>query len=153
MAPKAASHDHERMSSTASVHLFDHAVAGAAQWLDEVAIALGTDDHRHARRVLRAVLHAVRDRLEPNEAAQLAAQMPELVRGMYYDGWSPNHRAPRHREAFLQGISDAAGLHGRTEASFALAATMTVLREHVSSGELDDVLAAMPAELRQLLAA
>lgn len=153
MAPHGARHDDGHMTSAATAHLFDHAVAGATRWLDEVADALGTDDHRHARRVLRAVLHAVRDRLEPNEAAQLAAQLPELVRGMYYDGWSPSHRASRRREAFLQSIADAAGLHGPTEASFALAATMTVLRNHVSAGELDDVLAALPAELRELLAA
>ena len=45
---------------------------GAWAW-DEVAAELQTDDARTARRALRAVLHAIRDRLEPNEAAHLAA--------------------------------------------------------------------------------
>ncbi|MGZ4255190.1 MAG: DUF2267 domain-containing protein [Solirubrobacteraceae bacterium] len=45
-------------------------------WLPEVAAELGTDDHHYVYRVLRAVLHAVRDRLTVDEAAQLAAQLP-----------------------------------------------------------------------------
>jgi uncharacterized protein (DUF2267 family) len=139
------------MTTTATVHLFDHAVVGAAQWVDEVAAELGTEDRRHARRVLRAVLHALRDRLDPHEVAQLAAQLPELVRAMYYDEWVPDRPGPRHRDAFLEAIADDAGLHGPTEASFALASTMSVLRNHISPGELDDVLAVMPADLRTLL--
>lgn len=136
---------------TQTEHLFDHAVSGAVAWIDELAGELGADDPRHARRVLRAVLHAVRDRLEPNEAAQLAAQLPELVRAMYYDQWVPGRRSPRHGDEFLNAIAGSAGLAGATEASFALSATMRVLRRRISAGEIDDVLADMPAEVRDLL--
>jgi uncharacterized protein (DUF2267 family) len=143
----------EEQMSAQTTHLFDHAVAGAAQWIDELATELGTDDPREARRVLRVVLHAVRDHLEPNEAAQLAAQLPELVRGMYYAEWVPGRRSPRHSQEFLEAIANAADLHGITEASFAVSATMRLLRRHVTAGELDDVLANMPAEVRELLRA
>lgn len=136
-----------------TTHLFDHAVTGAAQWIDELATELGTDDPREARRVLRAVLHAIRDRLQPNEAAQLAAQMPELIRGMYYAEWKPGRTSPRHGKEFLELVAQTAELHGATEASLAVAATMRVLRRHISGGEIDDVLADMPAEVRELLTA
>jgi uncharacterized protein (DUF2267 family) len=138
--------------STPTTQLFDHAVAGAAQWVDEVAAELGTEDRREARRVLRTVLHALRDRLDVHESAQLAAQLPELVRAMYYDEWVPGRNSPRHRDEFLSVIAHDAGLHGVTEASFALTATMAVIRRHVSAGEIEDVLAVMPSELRSLLA-
>jgi uncharacterized protein (DUF2267 family) len=36
---------------------------------------------------LSAVLHSLRDRLTVDESDQLAAQLPLLVRGMYFDGW------------------------------------------------------------------
>lgn len=136
-----------------TTHLFDHAVSGAVQWVDELSAELGTDDAREARRILRTVLHAIRDRLEVNEGAQLAAQLPELVRAMYYEEWVPGRRGPRHGHEFLEEIARAADLHGATEASLALSATMRVLRRHVSEGEIDDVMAVMPAELRALLAA
>jgi uncharacterized protein (DUF2267 family) len=143
----------ERSMTSGTTHLFDHAVTGAAMWIDEVAAELRTEDPREARRVLRAVLHAVRDRMEPNEAAQLAAQLPELIRGIYYEDWVPGRRTPRHRDEFLRAIAHEARLAGTTEASFAVAAAMHVVRGHVSAGEIDDVLAVMPAELRELLTA
>lgn len=136
-----------------TTHLFDRAVTGAALWVDEVAAELRTDDPREARRALRAVLHAIRDRLEPNEAAQLAAQLPELVRGMYYEDWVPGRRASRHRDEFLRAVAHEARLAGTTEASFAITAVMHVLRGHVSEGEVEDVLAVMPAPVRELLIA
>jgi uncharacterized protein (DUF2267 family) len=138
--------------SAQTAHLFDHAVSGAAAWIDELAEELGTENPREARRVLRAVLHGVRDRLQVNEAAQLAAQLPELVRGMYYEEWVPGRHSPRHAQDFLAAVAHGAGLHGATEASFAVSATMRVLRRHVSAGEIDDVLVDMPSELRDLLA-
>ena len=55
----------------------------------------------------RAVLHALRDRIGPIHTAQLGAQLPMLVRGLYYEGWranaAPTHE--RHREAFLAHVA------------------------------------------------
>ena len=39
---------------------------------------------------LRAVLHTLRDRVTVDESAQFAAQLPTLVRGIYYEGWDPS---------------------------------------------------------------
>jgi uncharacterized protein (DUF2267 family) len=36
----------------------------------------------------RGTLPALRDRLPAEEAVDLAAQLPLLVKGMYYDGWT-----------------------------------------------------------------
>src|ERR1700754_110370 len=54
---------------------------------------------------LRAVLHALRDRLSVDKAAQLAAQFPMLIRGVYYDGWDPS-RVPQRmkRDEFLERV-------------------------------------------------
>jgi hypothetical protein len=58
------------------------------EWLKEIEEALGPDRHR-AYQALRAVLHCLRDRLTLSEAAQLADQLPMLVRGIYYEAWHP----------------------------------------------------------------
>ncbi len=124
-------------------------------WLNELAEELGTDDRRYAYHVLRAFLHTLRDRLTVDEAAQLAAQLPELIRGIYYDGWDPSSTPMSYHDAdsFLERVAHEASAAGETEASFAVAAAATILRRHVSAGEIDDVLAVLPSELRGLLAA
>lgn len=137
------------------VDVIDRSVEKTNIWLKELAEELGTDDRRFAYRVLRAYLHAVRDRLMVDEAAQLAAQLPELVRGIYYEGWVPSRTPTSDRsvDEFLRRIADEAKLPGETEASYACSAAARLLRRHVSEGEIDDVVAVFPEELRVVLAA
>jgi uncharacterized protein (DUF2267 family) len=95
----------------------------------------------------------LRDRLGVDEAAQLAAQLPLLVRGIFYENWDPSQTPHRYRDPaeFLDRVSAAALLHGETESSYAVAAAAAVLRRHVSPGEFDDVLRALPEAMRALL--
>ena len=69
--------------------IIGRSVESAHHWYDDVAAELGTDDLHYAARALRAVLHALRDRLTVEEGAQLAAQLPTLIRGIYYEQWKP----------------------------------------------------------------
>ena len=55
-------------------------------WLKEVAEEFGDEDRVYA---LRAVLHTLRDRLTVDVAAKLAAQLPTLIGGIYYEDWDP----------------------------------------------------------------
>lgn len=141
------------MSGTREPEVLERSIAKTRQWINETAAELGTDDHRAAFRALRAVLHAVRDRIAVNETAQLAAQLPEFLRGVYYEDWVPA-RVPetyRDREEFLRRIARDAGLTGQTEASYVALAVITVLSRHVSAGEIEDVMGVLPAQVRDLL--
>jgi uncharacterized protein (DUF2267 family) len=70
------------MSAT-GLEVFDKTVHTTNAWLKEIMEATGLD-RRRAYRALAAVLHALRDRLTVDEVAQLGAQLPILVRGLYY---------------------------------------------------------------------
>ena len=135
--------------------IIDRSVEKAHIWINDTAEQLGTDDRHQAYRILRAFLHAVRDHLSVDEAAQLSAQLPIFVRGVFYEGWDPS-RTPAHArdlDSFLARIAGEAELAGETEASFAATAAGRVLRQHVSTGEGDSVLRALPQHLRELLSA
>jgi uncharacterized protein (DUF2267 family) len=105
--------------------------------------------HRHlSYAALRAVLHTLRDRLTVEEAAEFAAQLPMLVKGIYYEGWEPAS-VPKKFDAseFAAGVRSrlAFEVEGGT-----LALTGQVLKSlarHVSPGELDDVLSMLPQKL------
>jgi uncharacterized protein (DUF2267 family) len=140
--------------STTHVEIIDRSVEKAHIWLNDLAEELGTDDRQHAYRVLRAFLHTLRDRLPVNEVAQLSAQLPIFVRGVFYEGWDPNRRPEHARDldSFLRRIADEAGLAGETEASFAAAAANRVLDRHISVGEARSFRHALPERLCEFLA-
>ncbi len=140
---------------TDHVSIIDHSVEKTNVWLKELAGELGTGDRTDAYHALRAVLHTLRDRLTVDEAADLASQLPTLVRGIYYGGWAPSATPQRYRgkDEFLRRVERAGDMAGETEASYAVSATLAVLRHHVSEGELLDVMAVLPVPLRELLGA
>lgn len=131
---------------------FERSMHTADEWINDMAMELGeTGDEAYG--AMRAVLHALRDRLPHDESAHLAAQMPTMLRGVYYEGWRPSSTPETYHEPseFLARISGEARMAGGTEAAFAAEATMKVLRRHVSEGEIGDVLAVLPAPVRGLL--
>jgi uncharacterized protein (DUF2267 family) len=137
----------------ATVDAIERTVHKTNEWVDDVAREFGTENHAEAWRVLRAYLQVLRDRLTIDEAAQLAAQLPHLLRGVFYEGFDPGHQPEkiRHRDEFLARLGERAGLADPDEAARAAAAVTRVLRRHVTAGELDDVLAQLPAESRAVL--
>jgi len=92
--------------SFTGVKNLDHSIATTHAWLAEIAAEFGTGDRQFAYRVTRAWLHALTDRLPVPVAANLAAQLPEVLRGVFYGtpgsamptcrgrpGWSPGRCA------------------------------------------------------------
>ena len=82
------------------------------------AAALGTDDRQDAYRAVRGVLHTLRDRLPVEESAQLAAQLPTLLRGVFYEGAGARSGCPRRTTMSTRSstMSDPrACSRGRTE--------------------------------------
>ena len=69
--------------------VFDTTVQKTNVWLKDIMQELGWEDRHKAYMGLRTTLHALRDRLTPEEAAQFGAQLPMLIRGLYYEGWTP----------------------------------------------------------------
>jgi len=129
--------------------VFEHTLVLTNEWLDDVAAALGTDDQHRAYQALRATLHALRDRVTPEEVAQLGAQLPLLLRGSYYEGWHPAHKPlkERHVEQFLGHVQvDVPG----GDAEEIVRAVFGVLSARISDGEVEDLVNMLPAGVRAL---
>ena len=107
--------------------VIDRTVAKTYEWLHQVAERDDPDDLNHVHHVLRAVMHSLRDRVEPNVAAHVAAQFPLLMRGIFFEGWHPAKTPMRMSLAeFLARVEKEAGLKGTSEAEEAVRAVMAV---------------------------
>jgi uncharacterized protein (DUF2267 family) len=139
--------------SVRTVDAVERGVHKTNEWLAELADELQTEDRETAWRILRAYLQVLRDRLTVDEAAQLAAQLPHVLRGVFYEGFDPGHQPEkiRDRDEFLARLADRAQLGDDAEAAQAACAATRVLRRHVSAGEIDDMLAQLPQEIRDVL--
>jgi uncharacterized protein (DUF2267 family) len=101
---------------------------------------------------LRAVLHALRDRLPVNEAAQLGAQLPMLVRGIYYTGWNPAEVPVKmNRDEFMHRVQESFlyEIDGDTEQLVNV--VVQALRHYITDGEWDDVKSVIPKGLANAL--
>ena len=97
---------------------------------------------------LRAVLHAVRDRLTVDECAHLAAQLPTLVRGTYYEGWDPS-RVPvkLDRDAFLTRIRREVPYDVEGGVETLVRTVLRALRRYNTEGEWRDIRSQLPEDL------
>ena len=80
--------------STTRLDVFDSTPQKTYVWLNDIMEELTYEGDRKATYVaLRSVLHALRDHLSVEEAADLGAQLPLLIRGIYYEGRTAQREA------------------------------------------------------------
>ncbi|MDP8915637.1 MAG: DUF2267 domain-containing protein, partial [Pseudomonadota bacterium] len=75
------------MSAT-GLEVFDKTLQTTNTWLNEISQIVGPD-RQLSWKVLSVVLHKLRDRLPVTLAVHLGAELPLLVRGVYYDQFQP----------------------------------------------------------------
>jgi len=134
------------------LEILDTSVQKTNIWLKDLMERLETADRHQAYLALKATLHALRDRLSIEEAAQLGAQLPMVVRGLYYEGWRPAGKPDRASswETFMKPVYLAVCQDGSWTPEEVVSAVFDVLCRHVSGGEIDDVIGQLPRDIRSL---
>ena len=113
------------MSAT-GLEVFDSMIHKTNVWLKDLMEILDCPDRHQAYLALRATLHALRNRLTIEETAQLAAQLPMLIRGFYHEvGIRPENRS-------RNAIETSSSL-GSRRSSHAMKSTLSRLHERFSS--------------------
>ena len=132
--------------------VFDETVHITNTWLHEITSRLGWDDRQKGYRVLRASLHALRDRMPVTEAAQFSAQLPILLRGIFFEGWRPSAKPSKVRsvDEFLSGLRGAFSGDRDFDAEAAFREVISVMKLHISAGEMEDVRRTMPTKIKAL---
>jgi uncharacterized protein (DUF2267 family) len=130
------------------------------RFINRLAEALGNaSDKDHASRVSVAVLHAIRDRIKPEESMHLIAQLPMMLKAVYVDGWNITREPADAKtiEEFLNEVrehaprSAARDFGNDQQARDNVKAFFSVLRGYVDEGEMADLCAQLPAGVRELI--
>jgi uncharacterized protein (DUF2267 family) len=145
-----------RMSTT-NIEVFDTTVQKTNEWLRDISRELGDENRRHAYLALRGTLHAIRDFLPIEESAHLSAQLPLLVRGIYFEGWNPSNTSQEDRslESFLSRIEHALeralwNEEHQIDTEHAVRAVLRVLCDRISAGEIEQIRHVLPERIREL---
>jgi uncharacterized protein (DUF2267 family) len=138
--------------SMTGLEIFDTTVHKTNDWLNELMQRLAWSEKRRAYDALRAALHALRDRLTVEETAQLAAQLPMLIRGFYYEQWVPAGKPLKIRDlpSFLAVIEQELTPDFPCDPEAVARAVFALLAARIADGEIEDVKQIMPSELRSL---
>jgi uncharacterized protein (DUF2267 family) len=134
------------------LEVFDSTLHQTNVWLKAIMGRLGTNDRHRAYLALRTTLQALRDRLQPEVAVHLGAQLPLLVRGLYYEDWhmAGTPTRERHKEEFLAPIAAAFWRDPEADAEQVARAVFAVLAEQIDPGEVRKVMSVLPRDLRDL---
>lgn len=143
-----------------AVHYFDKHAQEGNTFLAQLAREMGEpDDPKKAERVLKAVLHTLRDRLTLEESFQLMAQFPLFLKGLYASEWKPRQEPLRIRhveefigQASIRDRSAEQDFVNTERAAFLIKKVFQVLGQYVSDGEWQDVLDNLPKQLHPLVA-
>ena len=137
--------------SASGLDVFDRTLETTHVWLNEICNDLGPDK-QVAWKVLSTVLHKLRDRLTINLAAHLGAQLPLLIRGVYYDQFEPGKMPSefRSREEFIAEVAEWLSDTRPVDPDEAVRSVFRVLSRHISEGQVNKVRDSLPKGLRQM---
>jgi len=137
--------------STTEIPGFARSLHQTHVWLRDICEALDDPRRQMAYHALRGVLFALRDRLPVGEVFDLSAQLPLLIRGIFFEAYRPENKPESfNRDAFLNRVRSELQVAGGGNPEQATRAVLDVLQYHIADGEIDQIRRALPASIRKL---
>jgi uncharacterized protein (DUF2267 family) len=132
--------------------VFDTSISESNHWLKVLEQELPPCNRHDAYRAMRAVMHTLRDRLAPDGAMRLAAQLPLLLRGVYVEGWRPAETPIRSHTvaAFVDAVAAGLPPDFPVDAEFVTRCVVKVLWLQMKGGAMEKVKQEIPPALHTL---
>jgi uncharacterized protein (DUF2267 family) len=138
--------------SQSGVAAVEHTIQETNIWLKALSEQFHFQERHYAYSALRAVLHALRDRLTPETAIHFGAQLPMLVRGIYYEGWHMAGKPTKDRSAqqFTDHVLEQLPPQFPIDPLTVTKGVFKLLWEKLDPGESAKVVDHLPLPLRSL---
>lgn len=136
--------------SNQGLEVIDHTVQLTHEWINELAERLDWSNHRTVFHLLRLTLTGLRDLLGHDEAAHFSAQLPILIRGVFFEGWRPSDTPlkDQHKSSFVERINTNLEGYPEYRGEEDIYTVFKLLNHKISDGEVEDVRNALPSSIR-----
>ena len=134
--------------SANGLEVFDKSLQTTHIWLNEITEVIGPD-RKVAWKVLSTVLHKLRDRLRVEDAAHLSAELPLIVRGVFYDQFQPSRQPMScNLEEFIAEVGEWLQDTRPVDPREATRAVFATLSRHIPRGQITKTQNALSEDLR-----
>lgn len=138
------------VETTTGVRNLDNSIDLTNVWLRDILSQLKWQSKESAYQALRGTLHAIRDRLPVEEAVDLASQLPLMIKGVYYDGWTLRDKPEKFKkEEFARRVHAQFEFDDNVNPAEVIRAVLRVMYRHMGEGEIRDVKLNMPKEIQE----
>lgn len=116
-------------------------------------------ENEASSRLLRSVLHVMRDRISMSENLDVIAQLPMFLKAVYVEQWKYREKPLKFEtmDEFCQRVKDQQSRMGEKDFQWnepteeLVLRTFTALRKYLSQGEAKHVIDQMPKEIKERL--
>ncbi len=134
------------------IDIFEKHTQKANEWLNQIEELAGPkSDRKKSLAALRTTLHRLRDNLPIESVLHLSAQLPLIIKGIFFENWHLSDYPVKDRniDTFLDGIEEE--LHN-TEVVVEIwtYAVLQVLSSRISQGEAEKIRNVLPHEIKIL---
>ena len=138
--------------STTGLESLEHTLELTHTWINDLDRRLEWNNRARSYRLLKSVSHALRDWLQLEEMAHFGAQLPTLLRGVYYEQWRPSGTPvwKRGKSAFLARVDEDFKQDPLPNTAQAAMAVFELLSEKITPGEVAHVRRGLPDDLRTI---
>lgn len=138
---------------TTTLPVFDQTLHETNHWLRQIMERMRLGDRHLAYHILRNALQIIRDCLTTEEAAHLSAQLPMLVRGIFYERWRPNrvdHTRFTRGHVFERLAVGLGAYASQISAEDAMSAVLDTVIENIDSEAAQKFVGMFPPILQNL---
>lgn len=130
----------------------DKSTQKTKEWLHEIQDELGWEDENMVYIATRSVLQTLRDRLPVEEAVELADELPMVMKGIYYEGYTTKNKPDKikNREEFFQKVQEKSSNKPIKSEEATKAVFHTLETKLGGGGEIKQVKGNLPKDLQRL---
>lgn len=130
---------------------FESSIHKTNTWINEINEKLNYKDKQTAYTALEGTIQILRDMLTVEEATDFGSQLPLLLRGTYYTNWDPS-KTPIdiNKSSFISRVHAHLGNNPDIEPNETVKNVFDFLKTKITPGQIQDVKAQLPEDIKRL---